>query len=121
MELSSRDKRILADIECESAIEDPKWARRFERLTRIGIHTRPGWRRRLAAALTAAAWTALVIVAGVLAIWWLFAAALAAGLVGYAGWKLRHKRFYGYWFRRRHRISRIPKQSARGNGESPRA
>ena len=120
MELSSRDKRILADIECESAIEDPQWARRFERLGRVGIHTRPGWKRRVLGAITAVAWVVLVIVAGVLPIWWLFGVALGAGAAGYGLWKLRHKRFYGYWFRRRHRISRIPQQGARGNGESTR-
>jgi hypothetical protein len=38
-------------------------------------------------------------------------------VLGYGAWKLRHKRFYGYWFRRRHRISRIPRQGARGNGD----
>ena len=117
MELSSRDKRILADIECESALEDPRWTRRFERLGRHGIRTRPGWRRRALGALLAAAWAALVIVAGVIPIWPLFGAATGAGVAGYGAWKLRHKRFYGYWFRRRHRISRIPRQGARGSGD----
>ena len=36
MELSARDKRILAEIECESALEDPTWVRRFERLGGLG-------------------------------------------------------------------------------------
>jgi Flp pilus assembly protein TadB len=120
MELSARDKRILAEIECEEALEDPKWARRYERLGRIGIRTRPGWRRRLAGYLIAAAWLALVAVAGVLSLWPVFGAALGVGIAGYTSWKLRHKRFYGYWFRRRHRISRIPRQGARGNGEGGR-
>jgi Protein of unknown function (DUF3040) len=120
MELSARDKRILAEIEGEAALEDPKWARRYERLGRLGIRTRPGWRRRLGVTLIAALWTALVIVAGVLPLWPLFGAALGVGIVGYASWKLRHKRFYGYWFRRRHRISRIPRQNARDNGEGGR-
>jgi hypothetical protein len=117
MELSARDKRILADIECECAIDDPKWARRFGRLTRHGVHPRPGWRRRVLGALTAAVWLAAVTAAGALGIWPLFAAVLGAGLAGYGLWKLRHKRFYGYWFRRRHRISRIPRQGARDTGE----
>lgn len=120
MELSARDKRILAEIECESALEDPKWARRYERLERLGIRRRPGWRRRVAAGLLALAWAALVVVAGVLPLWPLFCAALGAGLAGCAAWKLRHRRVYGYWFRRRHRISRIPRQDARDNGEGGR-
>jgi hypothetical protein len=120
MELSARDKRILAEIECECAVQDPKWARRYERLGRLGIRTRPGWRRRLAATVITAAWAVAVIVAGVLGLWPLFGAALGAGILGYAAWKLRHKRFYGYWFRRRHRIPRIPRQNARDNGEGGR-
>lgn len=60
MELSSRDKRILAEIECESAIEDPRWVRRFERLGR-GRRWRV-WRvwRRIGYALAVACWVALL-------------------------------------------------------------
>jgi hypothetical protein len=120
MELSARDKRILAEIECESALEDPRWARRFERLGRLGVRTRPRWRRRLTGALIAALWLTVVIAAAMLPIWPLFGAALGAGLGGYLSWKLRHRRVYAYWFRRQRRISRIPRQDARDNGEGGR-
>lgn len=120
MELSARDKRILAEIECGSALEDPRWARRFERLGRFGGRNRPRWRRHLTGGLIVASWLALVIVAGALPIWPLFGAVLGAGIGGYLSWKTRHKRVYGYWFHRRHRISRIPRQDARDNGEGGR-
>jgi len=116
MELSARDKRILAEIECESAIEDPRWVRRFERLRRHGHGQRHGWRGLGFGALILAAWTAAVVVGAVLLrplLW----AALAAGAVGFAAWLLRRRRVYGYWYRPRRRISRIPEQGAPRRGE----
>ena len=127
MELSARDKRILADIECESALDDPRWTRRFERLARGGSgggsrsgggssSGRHGWRRVGVGALlvfSLAAWTTAVVVGAVLLRPLLWAA--LAGLVAGAGAVLlRSKRVYGYWYRPRRRIPRIPEQNPPG-------
>jgi Flp pilus assembly protein TadB len=117
MELSARDKRILADIECESALDDPRWTRRFERLARGG--GRPGWRRVGAGALLVSAlavWLAAVVLGAVLLrplLW----AALAGFAAGAGAVLLRRKRVYGYWFRPRRRITRIPEQNPPGRAD----
>ena len=114
MELSARDKRILADIECESALDDPKWTRHFERLGRHGTRPPQRWRRLGLAALLAAAWLAAVI-AGALFLRPMLWAALAIVVVAHGAWSARRRRVYGYWFRRRRLVSRIPHQrGARG-------
>jgi hypothetical protein len=116
MELSARDKRILADIECESALEDPHWVRRFELLGQPPSSGRRGWRRVGFGAmvlLVPAAWITAVVLGAVLLrplLW----AALAAGVAGLAALLLRRKRVYGYWYRPRRRISRIPRQNPPG-------
>lgn len=119
MELSARDKRILADIECESAIEDPRWARRFERLGRHGTGERGGWRRLGFGALIVlvpAAWITGVVL-GALLLRPLLWAVLAAGALGLTALIMRRRRVYEHWYRRRHRISRIPRQSPPGRGD----
>jgi hypothetical protein len=120
MELSARDKRILADIECESALDDPRWTRRFERLARGGSSSsssgRHGWRRVGVGALlvlSAAVWIAAVVVGAVLLrplLW----AALAGFVAGAGAVLLRSRRVYGYWYRPRRRIPRIPQQNPPG-------
>ena len=119
MELSARDKRILADIECESALEDPRWVRRFERLGGLGRREssgRHGWRRiRFGAMmlLVPVAWLTAVVL-GALLLRPLLWAALAIGPATFAIALLRRKRVYGYWYRPRRRISRIPRQNPPG-------
>lgn len=120
MELSARDKRILADIECESALDDPRWVRRFERLGRHGGSPRHGWRRVVfgaSAVLVPAAWVAAVVLGAVLLrplLW----AALALGAAGLVTLLLRRRgRGHGRWYRSRRRIPRIPRQSPPGQGD----
>ena len=118
MELSARDKRILADIECESALEDPRWVRRVERLARHGRGERTHGRRRVwlgaLRLLALAIWLTAVVLGAVLLrplLW----AALAIGPASLAIMLLRRRRVYGYcWYRRRRRISRIPRQNPPG-------
>jgi len=116
MELSARDKRILADIECESAIEDPRWARRFERLGRHGNGERSGWRRLgfgAMIALVPMVWITGVVLGAVLLrplLW----AVLAVGALGLTALIMRRRRVYGHWYRPRRRISRIPRQNPPG-------
>jgi Protein of unknown function (DUF3040) len=119
MELSARDKRILADIECESALDDPRWTRRFERLARGGGSGRHGWRRVGVGALLLlglAAWIAAVVL-GVILLRPLLWAALAGLVAGAGAALLRRKRVYGYWFRPRRRITRIPEQNPPGRAD----
>jgi hypothetical protein len=120
MELSARDKRILADIECESALDDPRWVRRFERLGRHGGSARHGWRRVVfgaAAVLVPAAWITAVVLGAVLLrpLLWAALALGTAGLVTFAAMLLRrHRNIHGHWYRSRRRIPRIPRQSPPG-------
>jgi Protein of unknown function (DUF3040) len=120
MELSARDKRILADIECESALDDPRWTRRFERLARGGSGSgRHGWRRVGVGALlvlSLAVWIAAVVLGAILLrplLW----AALAGFVAGAGAVLLRSKRVYGYWYRPRRRIPRIPQQNPPGRAD----
>jgi Protein of unknown function (DUF3040) len=120
MELSARDKRILADIECESALDDPRWTRRFERLARGGGGSgRPGARRVGVGALlvfSAAVWIAAVVLGAILLrplLW----AALAGLVAGTGAVLLRSRRVYGYWYRPRRRIPRIPQQNPPGRAD----
>ena len=120
MELSARDKRILADIECAAALDDPKWTRRFERLgSHPGAGSRPGRpgllrRRRALTVLAVALWSALAVT-GATVLHPLFWAALTFAVV-LAALSTAHRRtIYGYWFpRRRRRIARIPWQGGHG-------
>jgi Flp pilus assembly protein TadB len=119
MELSARDKRILADIECESALDDPRWTRRFERLARGGDGRRHGRRRVGVGVLLVSAlavWTAAVVVGAVLLrplLW----AALAGFAAGAGAVLLRRRRVYGYWYRPHRRIPRIPEQNPPGRAD----
>ena len=113
MELSARDKRILTEIECESALEDPKWARRFERLGLRGTRPRASRRRRLAGVFLAAVWLAAIMV-GAMALPPMLVLALVCGVVGCVAWSARRRRIHGFWFRRRRLITRIPRQDRRG-------
>jgi Protein of unknown function (DUF3040) len=116
MELSARDKRILADIECESALDDPHWVRRFERLGRGDGGGRRGWRRvglGVLVLLVLAVWTAAVVI-GALVLRPLLWAALAGLGAGLGTVLLRRRHVYGYWYRPRRRITRIPEQNPRG-------
>ena len=117
MELSARDKRILADIECESALEDPHWVHRFERLGRGERTGRHGWRRvglGVLVFLVLGVWTTAVVIGALLLrpLLWAALGGLAAGL---AALLLRRRRVYGYWYRPRRRITRIPEQNPRGS------
>ena len=111
MELSARDRRILAEIECESALEDPSWVRRFERLGAL----RRGHRRALrvtAGTLLLLAWTTAVVLGATLArplLW----AALGLGVLGLAQAALWRHRARGPWRRSRRRIPRVPRQGGR--------
>ena len=143
MELSARDKRILAEIECASALEDPKWARRLERLTHHSpADPRPRGRTRGRASRRAVrssarirsrspltiparllltvlwlAWIAALVV-GVTLLHPMLWAALAIGGASYAAWLTRRRRIFGHWFRHPRRISRIPRQAAPGHGDA---
>ena len=121
MELSARDKRILADIECESSLDDPHWVRRFERLGRHGTAERRGMRRRrlgfgAMVALVLTAWVTGVVLGAILlrpVLW----ATLALGAAGLTALIMRRRRVYGYWYRPRPRISRIPRQNPPGRSD----
>jgi hypothetical protein len=123
MDLSARDKRILADIECESALEDPKWVRRFERLGRLRRGERR-IRRTAAGVLLLICWTAAVVLGATLAPRPLLWAALGLGALGLAlaaPWWWLHRRSgrgrSGPWRRSRRRIARIPRQNGRPTTE----
>jgi hypothetical protein len=110
MDLSSRDKRILAEIECGSALEDPKWVRRFERVARRG-ESNPPVVRRAAISVLLLAWTAAVVLGATVwprpVLW----AALGLGLLGLAQIALWRRRSRGPFAGRRRRIPRIPRQN----------
>jgi hypothetical protein len=112
MELSARDKRILAEIECESALEDPNWVQRFERLGGLRRGERRVW-RRLAVALVLLGWIAAVVLGATVAprpVLWAAGGLGVLGLVQAALWRRRGR---GPWRRSRRRIPRIPRQSDR--------
>lgn len=119
MELSARDKRILADIECASALDDPRWTRRFERLGREEDGRRHGWARARFYAvlgLVFAAWIAALVLSALLLrplLW----GVLGVGAAGLAAAALRRRHVYGYWYRPSRRISRIPHQDQPGSRE----
>ena len=119
MELSARDKRILADIECAAAVEDPRWVHRFERLVQHGEGRRHGWARVGFYALTGVvfvAWVAAIVVSALLfrpLLW----GVLGLGVAGLAALALRRKHVSGYWYRPSRRISRIPRQDPPGARE----
>jgi hypothetical protein len=114
MELSSRDKRILAEIECESALEDPRWVRRLERLGRDRADRRR-MLRRCALATAVAAWAAAVVLGCSIAPRPLLWAALGLGAVAAVCLPLlrRRRRLRGPRTARR-RIPRIPRQGGHG-------
>jgi Protein of unknown function (DUF3040) len=112
MELSARDKRILAEIECESALEDPTWVRRFERLGGLGRGERRV-RRTIVIALLLLCWIAAVALGATLAPRPVLWAALGLGALGLVRAALWHRRDQGPWRRSRRRIPRIPRQSDR--------
>lgn len=129
MELSARDKRILAEIECESALEDPKWVRGFERLGRPSRKPRHKWPRRAAFGAAALAWAALLILGAVLGTPQLLWAALAFAVLAITILTVRRRRVHGYWYgwhryghwyRRRRRISRIPRPRQGGRDRTTR-
>ena len=119
MELSARDKRILADIECASAIEDPSWVHRFERLGQHGEDRRHGWARvgfYAVAGTVFAVWVAALVICAVLfrpLLW----GVLGLGAVGLAALALRRRHVSGHWYRPNRRISRIPRQGPPGARE----
>lgn len=116
MELSARDKRILAEIECESALEDPRWVRAFERLGRPAAAPRSRWLRRVGLVAATLAWTALLVLGAVLGVRQLLWAALGVAVLGFTILMVVRRRVHGYWYwyRPRRRISRIPRQSGGG-------
>jgi len=116
MELSARDKRILAEIECESALEDLRWVRAFERLGRPAAAPRSRWLRRAGLVAATLAWTALLVLGAVLGARQLLWAALGATVLGFAILMVVRRRVHGYWYwyRPRRRISRIPRQGGSG-------
>ena len=109
MDLSARDKRILAEIECGSALEDPKWVRRFERFARHGETGRHAV-RPVAISVLLLAWAAAVVLGATVwprpVLW----AALGLGLLGLVQTALWRRRCHGPFAGRR-RISRIPRQT----------
>ena len=116
MELSSRDRRILAEIECGSALEAPRWVRRLERLG-----DDRGARRRVlrhvAAAVAAAAWVAAVVLGCSSTLRPLLWAALCLGGLAAARFVLllRRRRRRGPRSHRR-LIPRIPRQERSDGG-----
>jgi Protein of unknown function (DUF3040) len=117
MELSSRDKRILAEIECESALEDPKWVRRLERLGR-DRRERRGLLRRLWPASVTAVWVAAVVLGCSIAPRWLLWAALGLGVLAALHLLVRRRRRRQGPRAPRRRIPRIPRQGEpRGEGD----
>jgi Protein of unknown function (DUF3040) len=109
MELSSRDKRILAEIECGSALQDPKWVRRLERLGRRDHAARRRILRRAGLAAALCAWVAAVVLGCSLALPPLLWAALGLGGLAAAQLLLWRRRSRGPGSHNR-RISRIPRQ-----------
>lgn len=109
MELSARDKRILAEIECESALEDPRWVRRFERLGALR-RAHKTWHLLLGGALLLG-WIAALVLGATIAPRPLLGAAVGVGAVCCVSlaalWRRR-----GPW-RRSRRIPRIPRQQGR--------
>lgn len=112
MELSSRDKRILAEIECGSVLQDPEWVRRLERIGRRDHVARRRTLCRAGVAVAFSAWVAAVVLSCLFAPRPLLWAAL--GLSGLAAallplWRRRRRgpRSHG------RRISRIPRQGER--------
>jgi len=63
-----------------------------------------------------AVWTAAVVL-GALLLRPLLWAALAGPPAALAAVLLRRKRVYGYWYRPRRRITRIPEQNPRGRAD----
>jgi len=116
MELSSRDKRILAEIECESALEDPKWVRRLERLGRCDQEAGRRILRRAALAVALSGWIAAVVLGCALTLRPLLWAALGLGGLAAAQLVLWRRRRRGLFSRDR-LISRIPRQGERRNDE----
>lgn len=116
MELSARDKRILAEIECESALEDPRWVRAFERLARPAAAPLSRWLRRTGLIAATLAWTTLAVLGAVLGVRPLLWTALGVAVLGFTILMVVRRRVHGYWywFRPRRRISRIPRQSGSG-------
>jgi hypothetical protein len=110
MELSSRDKRILAEIECGSALEDPKWVRRFERIGRPHRGEPRMW-RRAACVVLLLCWAATVALGATVAPRPVLWAALGLAVLGLAQAALWHRRGRGPWRRSARRIPRIPRQN----------
>lgn len=115
MELSSRDKRILAEIECESALEDPKWVRRLERIGRDRADRRRIL-RRTALAVALCAWVAILVLGCFEPLRPLLWAGLGLGLLAAAQLLVWRHRERGLRSRRR-LIPRIPRQGERRDGD----
>lgn len=109
MELSSRDKRILAEIECGSVLQDPRWVRRLERIGRRGPDARRRILRRVCLAAVLCGWVAAVVLGCTLALRPLLWAALGLGGLAAAQLLLWRRRGHGPRSHGR-RISRIPRQ-----------
>lgn len=110
MELSARDKRILAEIECGSELEDPKWVRRLERLSALR-RARRGLGRKAALAALVLAWAAAVVLGATIAprplLWTMLAAGAFFGVLGAVLRRRQGPR------RSRRRIARVPRQNGR--------
>lgn len=118
MELSARDKRILAEIECGSELEDPKWVRRFERLSALR-RTRRGLGRTAGRGVLVLAWTAAVVLGATIAPRPLLWTMLGLGaFLGVLGTVLRRRRGP---LRSHRRIARVPRQTggAAEGGDAP--
>lgn len=109
MELSSRDKRILAEIECGSALEDPRWVRRYERLGALR-RAHKTW-HLLLGGLLLLGWLAALVLGATIAPRPLLGSAIGVGVVGCVGLAVLWRR-RGPW-RRSRRIPRIPRQQGR--------
>jgi hypothetical protein len=116
MELSSRDKRILAEIECESALEDPKWVRRLERLACGDEAARRRILPHIGLAVALSAWVAAVVLGSVFTLRPVLWAALGLGGLVAAHLLLWRRRRRGLRSHDR-LISRIPRQSDRRDDE----